>query len=91
LEITVFQKFRGWPGLNANFQKDKKCRNFQDILEWKEKHEIIPKRAWTEYPDTPIIEQDPEGIVAPLGQHYSRKETMEMFGKKDLLVMPGAQ
>lgn len=91
LEISVFQKFKGWPGVNVNFQKDRKCRNFQDILEFKETYQIVPKRAGTEYPDTPIIEQDPEGVLSPIGYHYSRKETLEIFGKKDVLVMPGAQ
>lgn len=91
LEISIYQKFKGWPGINLNFQKDRKCRNFEDILEYQESHQIIPKGANTEYPDTPIIEQDPEGVLAPIGHHYSRQETIEMFGIKDLLNMTGAQ
>ncbi|KAF3484390.1 uncharacterized protein GIQ15_03714 [Arthroderma uncinatum] len=81
IEVTVFQKFKGWPGINANFASTKMCRNFKDILEWKEANELKTKGEWTEYPDHPIVEVDPEGVLTPYGNHDGLKEWMAREGK----------
>ncbi|CRG87888.1 hypothetical protein PISL3812_04909 [Talaromyces islandicus] len=75
LEIQVGQKFTGWPGLSMNFASNKQCRNYEEILNWKEANVIVPKLSnWTEYPDRPIIEMDPEGVMTPYGNHLGLED-----------------
>ncbi|OKL58748.1 hypothetical protein UA08_06302 [Talaromyces atroroseus] len=75
LEVIVGQKFTGWPGLNMNFASTKQCRNYEEILEWKEANSIIPHETkWTEFPDQPIIEMDPEGVLTPYGNHLGLED-----------------
>ncbi|KAI7972940.1 hypothetical protein EIK77_001514 [Talaromyces pinophilus] len=80
LEVLVGQKFAGWPGLNLNFGSTKMCRNFDEILKWKEDHTIRQTGPWTEYPDRPIIEQSPEGILTPYGNHLGIEDWAESQG-----------
>ncbi|KUL82878.1 hypothetical protein ZTR_09028 [Talaromyces verruculosus] len=80
VEVIVGQKFKGWPGLNLNFASTKKCRNFEDILEWKEMNTIHQKAPWSEFPDRPIIEMDPEGILTPYGDHRGLEEYAASHG-----------
>ncbi|KAK2877175.1 hypothetical protein FQN49_001369 [Arthroderma sp. PD_2] len=89
VEVNVFQKFKGWPGINANFASNKMCRNFKDILEWKEANELRTKGEWTEYPDHPIIEVDPEGVLTPYGIHDGLLAWMERIGKNLSIEIPG--
>lgn len=80
VEVIVGQKFKGWPGLNLNFASTKKCRNFEEILDWKETNTIHQKAPWSEYPDRPIIEMDPEGILTPYGDHSGLEEYAASHG-----------
>ncbi|GKZ73877.1 hypothetical protein AnigIFM50267_010816 [Aspergillus niger] len=80
VEVQVGQKFKGWPGLNMNFASTKSCRDFEQILTWKEANALKPKGPWTEYPDVPIIEQDPEGVLTPYGNHMGLEEWADSQG-----------
>jgi hypothetical protein len=77
VEITIFQKFKGFRGPDANFGLDMQCRNYEDILEWKAKHEIHPSGPFIDWPATPIIESDPEFILTPKGSHSCQTGTQE--------------
>ncbi|KAH8691327.1 hypothetical protein BGW36DRAFT_431876 [Talaromyces proteolyticus] len=93
IEVIVAQKFRGWPGLNINFASTKKCRNFEDILNWKEENSIVSKAPWSEWPDRPIIEQDPEGVLTPYGNHlgledWAYSQGIELKMPEDLSWQP---
>lgn len=40
LEVITFNKVKGTPGPFPDFSVDRKCRNFDDILEWKESNQV---------------------------------------------------
>jgi hypothetical protein len=93
VEVMVGHKFKGWPGMQMDFTSTKKCRNFQEILEWKERFEIIQKAPWSEYPDQQIVEMDPEGILTPYGVHlgleeFADSENVELDIPSDLAWQP---
>ncbi|PYH90973.1 hypothetical protein BO71DRAFT_443520 [Aspergillus ellipticus CBS 707.79] len=80
VEVQIGQKFKGWPGLNMNFASTKSCRDFEQILDWKEANVIKQKAPWSEYPDVPIIEQDPEGVLTPYGNHLGLEDYADSQG-----------
>ncbi|KUI70374.1 hypothetical protein VM1G_06404 [Cytospora mali] len=83
--VTIFQKFKGFRGPDANFGQDKMCRNVEDILQWKWAHEIQPKGPFLEWPSTPIIESDPEFLLTPKGSHSCQTGYSETDGERHCL------
>jgi hypothetical protein len=75
LEIVTFNKIKNVPGPFANFNVDKKCRNFNDVLVWKEKNEITPKSLedWMRTPDG-ITELDDVGVAVPFPKFHGQLE-----------------
>jgi hypothetical protein len=55
LEVVTFNKVKGFKGPFADFGVEKKCRNWDEILEWKERHQITPKGD--------AFKETPEGIM----------------------------
>ncbi|KAH8703975.1 hypothetical protein BGW36DRAFT_355361 [Talaromyces proteolyticus] len=80
MEVIIGQKFEGWPGLNLNFASTKQCRNFEEILEWKEANTIHQRTPWSVYPEEPIIEQSPEGVLTPYGNHMGLEDWVNSQG-----------
>jgi hypothetical protein len=73
LEVVTFNKVKGVPGPFANFNVDRKCRNFDDVLAWKEKNQIDPKNLeeWKKTPEG-IKELDDAGIAVPYLRSLSK-------------------
>lgn len=42
LEVVTFNKIKGFKGPFADFSVERRCRNFDEILEWKEANQITP-------------------------------------------------
>lgn len=64
----TFNKVKGTPGPFPDFSVEKKCRNFDDVLEWKERNQInVSDEEWKEILETPegIRELDAEGRTLP--------------------------
>ncbi|KAF7538532.1 hypothetical protein G7054_g2870 [Neopestalotiopsis clavispora] len=64
LEIVTFNKVEGIHGPFADFSANRKCRNFEDILAWKEENEIGLTAESMKTPDS-IVELDAIGRAKP--------------------------
>ncbi|KAH8894376.1 hypothetical protein GQ53DRAFT_587025, partial [Thozetella sp. PMI_491] len=42
VEVATFHKIKGFKGPFVNFEMDRKCRSFSDILSWKEENQVEP-------------------------------------------------
>ncbi len=82
VEMTIFQKFKGFRGPDANFHLTRQCRNVDDIMEWKAQHQIQPRGDFIEFPSAPIIETDPEFILTPKGAHSCQEGIKETDGQR---------
>lgn len=59
VEVVTFNKIHGVDGPFANFAVDRTCRNFDALLEWKERNDVteVPG-GWDAFHST-----TPEGIL----------------------------
>jgi Mycotoxin biosynthesis protein UstYa len=68
LEPITFNKVRGTPGPFPEFSVEQKCRNFDDVLRWKEENQVnVSDEEWKKISETPegIKEFEPEGRTLP--------------------------
>ncbi|KAJ2894416.1 hypothetical protein MKZ38_007556 [Zalerion maritima] len=67
LEMVTFNKVKGTEGPFPNFAVDRKCKNFHDVLDWKERNQVVLPDG-TELGDFvpgEIVEVDPTGLSVP--------------------------
>lgn len=79
LEIITFNKVKGNPGPFADFNVEKKCRNFDDILLWKEKNQVHPqdREKWIATPPN-IREVDNVGVAIPFPAQKSHSHSKSL-------------
>lgn len=68
LERVTFNKVNDMVGPFPDFSVEQKCRNFEDILEWKERHQVnVTEEEWRLILETPegIRELEAEGRIVP--------------------------
>jgi hypothetical protein len=86
VEVTIFQKFKGFRGPDVNFGQKRMCRNFEDILSWRNANELKPKGPFVDWPTKPIIDSDPEFILTPAGVHSCQEGQVEINGERHCLL-----